>query len=340
MEKNLRSYVDTVKKNMKEIVSLYKVKQFGIGRQFTRGKVVRDEIVIKFYVRYKAQPNELKAMGVEAIPPELHGIKTDVFAVPTGFNKRMMYIQATLADDALYRPYSGGAAMINANAVPTGTGTLGMIVRKKSGDTSGNLYGITNNHVGAQESTTANVTAQKGDPWIQPGAHGNGQDPRDRIATLHEWGDMIPSGSGVNFYDFSLGEITPESKRDAKANEIMEIGRVEGTADVTLGDKVIKRGRTTRKRIGEVVTVGLANIQVPYQEDLTVCNFEDQFEVIGVPQTNAFSLAGDSGSIVCTENTPHRAVGLLFAGGTDPSGTDVTIASPIQRIADEYNLEI
>jgi len=150
---------------------------------------------------------------------------------------------------------------------------------------------------------------------------------------------MIPSGSGVNYYDFALGEITAESKRDAKANEIMEIGRVEGTADVTLGDRVIKRGRTTRKTIGKVITVGLTNVQVPYQE-VTICNFDDQFEVTGVPRTTAFSLGGDSGSIVCTESTPHRAVGLLFAGGTDPSGTDVTIASPIQRIADKYNLEI
>jgi hypothetical protein len=120
----------------------------------------------------------------------------------------------------------------------------------------------------------------------------------------------------------------------------MEIGRVEGTADVTLGDRVIKRGRTTRKRIGEVITVGLGNIQIPYQEGAAVCNFEDQIEVIGVPQTKEFSLGGDSGSIVCTESIPHRVVGLLFAGGTDPSGTDVTIYSPIQRIADEYNLEI
>jgi hypothetical protein len=216
---------------------------------------------------------------------------------------------------------------------------LGLIVRKKSGDTSGNLYGVTNNHVGARESTTVNVTAQKGDPWLQPGAHGNGQDPRDRIASLHEWGDMIPSGSGVNYYDFALGEITSESKREAKANEIMEIGRVEGMADVTLGDRIIKRGRTTRKRIGEVIEVGLGNIPVPYQEN-TVCIFEDQLEVIGVPETKEFSLGGDSGSITCTESTPHRVTGLLFAGGPDENGIDTTIVSPIRRIADEYNLEI
>jgi|SRR5215217_1526969 len=339
MEKNLKSYMDVVKKNMKEIVSTYKVKMVGVGLKVTTGKVIDDEICLKFFSRNKAQPNELKAIGIETIPPEIDGIKTDVFAIPTGIDKKMMYLQATLPDDAQHRPYSGGVATINANAFPTGTGTLGLIVRKKSGDTSGNLYGITNNHVGARESTTVNPTAQNGDPWIQPGAHGNGQDPRDRISTLSEWGDMIPSGSGVNYYDFALGEITAESKRDAKANEIMEIGRVEGTADVTLGDRVIKRGRTTRKTIGKVITVGLTNVQVPYQE-VTICNFDDQFEVTGVPRTTAFSLGGDSGSIVCTESTPHRAVGLLFAGGTDPSGTDVTIASPIQRIADKYNLEI
>ena len=62
----------------------------------------------------------------------------------------------------------------------TGTGTLGLIIRKKSGDT---LYGISNNHVGAQESTTANPTAKKGDPWdSNQEAHGNGQALKDTIA--------------------------------------------------------------------------------------------------------------------------------------------------------------
>ena len=62
----------------------------------------------------------------------------------------------------------------------------------------------------------------------------------------------------------------------------MDIGHVEGMADVSLGDKVIKRGRTTRKTIGEVIRVGLGNIQVAYQEN-TQCNFEDQIEIMGAP---------------------------------------------------------
>ena len=76
----------------------------------------------------------------------------------------------------------------------TGTGTLGLIIRKKSGDT---LYGISNNHVGAQESTTANPTAKKGDPWDPTRRHmGMAKLRKDTIVTLDEWTDMIPSGMG------------------------------------------------------------------------------------------------------------------------------------------------
>jgi hypothetical protein len=338
MEKSLRSYVEVVKKNIKEIVPSCRVKQFGIRKKSVAGKF-QDDVCIAFFVRQKLRLNELKQYGAEPIPPEIDGIKTDVVCKPLGFGIRIATLQATLPDDVRHRPYSGGVATINSNAFPAGTGTLGLVVRKKSGDTSGNLYGITNNHVGARESTTVNPIAQKGDPWIQPGAHGSGQDPTDRIAALYEWKDMIPSGMGENYFDFALGEITSESKKEAKLNEVMEIGRVEGIAGVTLDDRVIKRGRTTRKRLGKVVGLGLGNIQIAYQEN-TVCSFDDQIEVVGVPETKEFSLGGDSGSIVCTESSPHSVIGLLFAGGPDSNGIDTTIVSPIKRIVDEFNLEI
>ena len=96
--------MDVVKKNMKEIVSTYKVKMVGVGLKVTTGKVIDDEICLKFFSRNKAQPNELKAIGIETIPPEIDGIKTDVFAIPTGIDKKMMYLQATLPDDAQHRP--------------------------------------------------------------------------------------------------------------------------------------------------------------------------------------------------------------------------------------------
>ena len=326
---------DVVEKHIREIEALHKVKQYGIGFAERGGKLVRDEMAIVFYVRHKPKVNQLHQIGATPIPAEIEGIPTDVVWKPYGFAKQLLTLQLVTPDDLRHRPLAGGVAAINAKE--NGTGTLGLIIKKKSGDISGNLYGITNNHVGASESTTANPTATKGDPWVQPGAHGHppGHPPEDTIATLDDWKDMIPSGMGDNFYDYSLGKITDKSQ--ARANEIMEVGRVEGMTDVLPGDRVIKRGRTTRKTVGEVIRRKI-RASVAYQEN-TVCNFADQIEIMGAPHTTPFSGPGDSGSIVVTEESPQRVIGLLFAGGPDNEGVMTTIVSPIKRISDEHNLE-
>ena len=163
MQKDIQKILGVVKKHKREIEARHKIKAFGIGYAERRGELVRDEIAIVTYVRHKAKLNELRQIGATPLPEEIEGIPTDVVHKPYGFQKQLLTLQDVIADDSRYRPYSGGVAIINANAFPTGTGTLGLIIRKKSGDT---LYGISNNHVGAQESTTANPTAKKGDPWM------------------------------------------------------------------------------------------------------------------------------------------------------------------------------
>jgi hypothetical protein len=339
MEKDIRSLSDIITKNRRELESVYKVKQTAIGFKRQNGKILRDTISLIFYVRNKPKVNQLRHLNIEPLPREIEGVPTDIVEIPTGFDKRILRIQSTAADDRRYRPFPGGTAIINANPFPPGTGTLGLIVRKRSGDTSRDLYGITNNHVGANEDVVGlPSSANVGDPWVQPGAHGHGHTPEDTIAYLHEWKKMIPAGQGMNYYDFSLGKIADESINDARPNEVMEIGRVEGTSGFNLGDRVVKRGRTTRKRTGEVTAVALTNIYVAYQG--INCLFDDQIEIMGIPETNPFSGPGDAGSVVCSEESPNKVVGLLFGGGEDSEGIDLAIVSPINRIVNDYNLEV
>jgi hypothetical protein len=201
---------------------------------------------------------------------------------------------------------------------------------------------------GANEDVKGLVppAAKKGDYWIQPGAHGGGKVPQDVIAELQKWNKLIPSAPGkFNYYDVSIGEIVKESMPDAKAYEVMEIGPVKGMEDINLGDKVMKRGRTTLK------TIGVVSAFIPPPQVVTIeyngypCDFTDQVIIVGDPQTNAFSQPGDSGSVIVSsdldsQTNAYPAKALLFAGGESSDGIDYTIASPIKRIAKDFQLKI
>lgn len=184
-------------------------------------------------------------------------------------------------------------------------------------------------------------SARIGDNITQPGVHGGGTVPQDVIATLSDWIRLKPTVPGsVNFYDCAMAEITNDNLSSANPYEVTEIGRVEGTEDIDLGDKVMKRGRTTHKTVGRVVAVDIETT-VDYQG--MPCNFSDQVVIVGIPETTPFSLSGDSGSVILSaekniETNAFAAKALLFAGGQSDEGIDLTIASPIKRIASDFNL--
>lgn len=201
------------------------------------------------------------------------------------------------------------------------------------------MYGVTNNHVGAKEDVDGQPpSAQEGNDWIQPDAHGGGQDPRDAFAKLSKWNRLKPQGTGENNYDFSMGRIT--STREVQSYNIKEIGPVKGIEDIELGQTVMKYGRTTRKTVGRVVAVGVQT-DVVYGERSIPCEFVDQVDIVGDPNPGTpFSLPGDSGSaIVSNEGPPYKLKALLFAG-PDSSNIDHTIASPFQKIVSDFNLEV
>jgi hypothetical protein len=331
--------VKVIQKHRLELVSRNKVRRTGVGFKIKDGKIT-DEVAIIIFVRAKPSIQALAEQQIEPVPKEIEGYKTDIINVPLGFVPRVsrLLITAAMPDDLRHRPFSGGMAIINATGVP-GTGTLGLIVQKST-SSADKLYLITNNHVAANEDLEGQEppAARTGDPIIQPGAHGGGQVPQDIIAKLDDWNRLKPSGPGnVNFYDFAMAEIVNESMSDAKAYEIMDIGPVKGMEDINLGDKVMKRGRTTRKTTGRVVAVAVETT-VDYQG--FPCNFIDQVVITGIPETIPFSLAGDSGSCIVSSDPPHRAKALLYAGGTGEGGIDFTVASPIKKIAEDFNLKI
>lgn len=336
-----------IRKHRTKLVSDSKAKQIGVGFKFRNGQMT-DTVGIVVFVLKKHKETELHAQQIEPIAKEIEGIQTDVIEIPGGFRLRR-----SAPDDSKHRPISGGVAAINFKE--RGTGTLGLIVKRRGrsgsgrgrGGSSPKLYALTNNHVGANEDVQglSPPAAKKGDYWIHPGAHGGGTVPADVIAKLYTWNRMKPTAPGVvNYYDVAVGELIKKRSSVAEASpyEVMDIGPVKGMKEPVLGQKVIKRGRTTLKRNG-IVAVLFQDAEVEYNG--FPCSFADQIIIVGDPQTTPFSQAGDSGSVVVAaeEDPPtnaHKAIALLFAGGTGSNGIDFTVASPIRRIAKDFGLKI
>jgi hypothetical protein len=334
-KKDIRSITELVKKNHTKLVRDHKVKKFGVGLKSMDGRIT-DEISLIVYVRSKQILSTLRQNNIVPIPKEIEGVKTDVVELPLGINQRVLRLLETVAapDDGRYRPISGGEAMIMAG-IPA-TGTLGVVI-----ESDGELYGITNNHVGANEDIEGqSSTAKEGNDWIHPGAHGGGRDPQDAFAKLFKWNRIKPQASGQeNYYDFSMGRVT--TTKDVLPYEIKEIGKVEGVEDIEVGDIVMKYGRTTRKTVGRVLATGVGNLDIGYGEQPIMCDFADQVDIVGRDITEPFSLAGDSGSlIVSTDTAPYKAKALLFAGGPDGHNIDHTFASPFKRISRDFNLNV
>ena len=326
-KKETQSIAKIIQKRRSDLLYDYRIRQTAVGYKIKDGKLT-DDIGIIAFVSKKQDESKLQTLQIEPIPKHIEGVVTDVQTVR--FFPRM-------ADDSRYRPIEGGIATIRHPS--RYVGTLGLIIRKAN-----KLYGITNNHVGANEDVLGMrpPAAKKGDPWVQPSA---GSVPRDLIARLHKWNRLKPQSPGnVNYYDFAMGEIVNPGLAGAIHNEIKDIGLVKGTEDINLGDKVMKRGRTTLKTTGRVIAVN-ARVYVPYQG--YNCDFTDQVTIIGDPDPNVpFSLGGDSGSCIVSSEpdgrtNTHKAKALLFAGGeNEETGFDETVASPIRKIVRDFGLKI
>lgn len=315
-----------IRRQRPELISRYRIRQTAVGYKIKNGKLT-NEIGIIAYVSKKQNKSKLRSLQIEVMPKHIDGVVTDVQTIR--FFPRS-------SDDNRYRPIEGGIATIRHPS--QFIGTLGLIIRKGK-----KLYGITNNHVGANEDVQgiSPPFARKGDPWVQPSS---GTVPRDVIAKLNKWNRLKPQAPGkINHYDFAMGEIVLPGL-EAKFNRIKDIGLVEGTDNINLGDKVMKRGRTTLKTQGRVIATD-ARVYVPYQG--YNCDFEGQVTIIGDPDPKVqFSSGGDSGSCIVSSETygrdkAHKVKALLFGGGeNEETGFDETLASPIKKIARDFNLRI
>jgi hypothetical protein len=268
--------------------------------------------------------------GIPAIPENLDGITVHV-KVTGEF--------IALSDPAARfdRPVPIGVSTGHPDIT---AGTLGARVK----DEVGNVFALSNNHV------YANINrASIGDNALQPGPYDGGSYPGDEIGILHdfEWIDFSLWGS--NTMDAAIVSTTSDMVGNATLPEgygtpnsiIFGDSDRDGYFDnenQLLNLAVQKFGRTTGLTHGQVTEINVtsmvcyANCSNPYFAEYAW--FDDQISISGI-NAEAFSLGGDSGSLVVTDDDNKYPVGLLFAGSST-----TTLANRIDFVLKRFNVSI
>jgi len=222
-----------------------------------------------------------------------------------------------------WRPAPGGVSIGHYKST---AGTLSTIVYDKD---TGEQFILSNNHVLAESSTDVKANAEVGDRIMQPGPADMAHAPWEVIGTLHTW---IPvNQTRDNTVDCALAKPANDS---VVSNQILGIGLVSTylTRDEYIrgGFTVQKSGRTTEVTEG---TVHLTDLTL----DVDFGDFTARFihQIMIERNTGAFTLPGDSGSLVVTMD--NKAVGLVFAGS---ALFGYGIANPIYLVLDSLNIEL
>jgi len=204
---------------------------------------------------------------------------------------------------------SGGNVNDRSNAFCC-SGTLGALISDGT-----NRYILSNNHV-----LGISGAASVGDDVSQPGLI----DSNCQVATVvGDFAGAAPLGSS----NVDAAVATLRAGQMDATGFIEDIGVPSSTiVNPTVGLGVAKSGRTTGFTTGSISSVN-TSVNVQYQQGcgkgkkFTV-SFTNQIVITG--RRGPFSKAGDSGSLIVTDNAAANPVALLFAGGQT-----TTIGNPI-----------
>lgn len=203
-------------------------------------------------------------------------------------------------------------------------GTMGALVRTSDGK----LCGLTNNHVtGACNHSRLGMHVLSPSPFDADPAH-----PAPTAIGRHHSFVTLASGDprqvALQELDVALFEIGLPNAVTSMQGDGFYDTPTKVTAPVG-GLPVKKVGRTTGLTTGVVIGVFQTPVGIPYTSD----RFRSQvyFQNVWAVKTltgEPFSLAGDSGSLVVSEDGTE-AVGLIFAGTTNG---DVSFVIPISTV--------
>lgn len=211
-------------------------------------------------------------------------------------------------------PVPIGVSTGNRNECSAGT----ISARLKSGSA---VYALSNNHVYARANA-----ASIGEEVMQPGLYDTGcstsTSRTSAIGTLQAFVPLDFTG-GNNEVDAAIAlSSTQKLGRSTPRGGYGTPSRTTTAAQVNL--RVKKYGRTSSLTRGVISAIN-ATVNVNYGTAGTA-RFVNQ---IIVTSRSSFIKPGDSGSLLVTDNSAARPVGLLFAGNS--AGT-LAVANPISSV--------
>ena len=261
---------------------------------------------------------------VQALVAEAAGVSASALAesVPT----RGVRVGIIDAQPHRFRARPQAPAGVSVGHPKVTAGTIGAFVTGRSAPRDNRMLMLSNNHV------LANVNeAAFGDPILQPGPMDGGVNPADQVGVLDRF--VTLNFGGTNYVDCATAWCWPDRVRPEQVYlsggnpQYFRMGSEPILPAVNMA--VTKSGRTTQVTTGRITGIsGPTNVRYPNGR---TAHFEEVISITGF--TGSFSDGGDSGSCIMTNDTAHRPVGLLFAGGF---GT--TFAIRIDRVLDALEI--
>lgn len=231
-------------------------------------------------------------------------------------------------------PIKLGSTGGNANDSTTSFccgGTLGSLVAR-----GGNQFILSNNHVLARSDAGA-----VGDPITHPGLPDNQCQTATTVANLTQFSKL--EGTGTPKVDAAIAQVAPGAVDTGgnilllgatATNGIPDPGAPHGGTGVspTVSRAVAKSGRTTGLTCSTIQAINTTT-SVQYSKSCGgstsfTTTFTNQVVVAG----GSFSAAGDSGSLIVTQDTADP-VALLYAG-SDTNTVGNPIADVLNALAD------
>jgi hypothetical protein len=202
-------------------------------------------------------------------------------------------------------------------------GTLGSLVQ----DGSGVQYILSNNHVLARVNR-----GLRRESIIQPGLidqdPGCLKDAGDTVASLSDFVPLSFRRNTINRVDAAIAQV--QAGQVDPSGSVLNIGELSNaTAVPVIGMAVKKNGRTSGLTAGTVTALDVTvDIEYDRQCGITFLPRVARFTGQIIIEPASFSAAGDSGSLIVEDCSPHpRPIGLLFAGSDSN-----TLANPIGEV--------
>jgi len=219
----------------------------------------------------------------------------------------------------LIRPVPNGVSVGNNLECAAGTLGTGLTI-------GGQTYALSNNHVFARENA-----GQIGEVIVQPGRFDSkprcaDETPASELGTLADF-QMIDFAGGPNTIDAAIALPSTPLTCATPAGFYGSPGTT--VVDATVGLPIQKVGRTSGLTTGSVALIN-ATVTVNYG-GARIATFVNQ-----VITTPGISRAGDSGSLIVTNDAAANPVALLFAGTSN--GT--TVGNPIGSVLSRFNATI